>query len=92
MDAAGKIVITVCVGSSCHIRGARHAIDRFSELMKEHSLEDRVFLKGSFCMERCGKGINWQIDDEYFTSSTVEDAEKIFNEKILAGIEVQNGQ
>ena len=75
--------ITVCVGSSCHIKGARDIIMRFNELLKEHRLEDRVELKGSFCMERCGDGINWQIDDIPITSESVEDALTTLTEKIL---------
>ena len=75
--------VTVCVGSSCHIKGARDAIMRFNELLKEHQLEDRVELKGSFCMERCGEGINWQIDDIPITSPTVEDALATFQKRIL---------
>ena len=66
--------VTVCVGSSCHIKGARDVITRFNELVHEHGLEDRVELKGSFCMERCAEGINWQIDDEPLTSSSPDEA------------------
>jgi NADH:ubiquinone oxidoreductase subunit E len=76
-------MVTVCVGSSCHIKGARDVIMLFNELVKEHKLEDRVELKGSFCMERCGEGVNWQINEEYFTSSSVEEAVKTFHEKII---------
>lgn len=75
--------ITVCVGSSCHIKGARDLIERFNSLLKEHQLDSKIELKGSFCMERCGEGINWQIDEEFFTNSNVEDAVKVFNEKII---------
>jgi NADH:ubiquinone oxidoreductase subunit E len=56
---------------------------RFNELVKEHRLEDRVELKGSFCMERCGEGINWQIDSTPITSTTVEDALMTFNRRVL---------
>jgi NADH:ubiquinone oxidoreductase subunit E len=79
--------VTVCVGSSCHIKGAREVIMRFNELLKEHELGDKVELKGSFCMERCGEGINWQINDEPLTSSTVEDALKTFRTKIVEPID-----
>jgi NADH:ubiquinone oxidoreductase subunit E len=75
--------VTVCVGSSCHIKGARDIIMRFNELLKEHQLEDDVELKGSFCMERCGEGINWQIDNTPITSTDVEDALATFNKKVL---------
>ena len=58
-------------------------IMRFNELMKERNLEGKVELKGSFCMERCGEGVNWQIDDEPITSSTVEEAVRTFEEKVI---------
>jgi len=67
------VTVTVCVGSSCHIKGARIVIKRFQELLRQYGLENRVELKGSFCMERCGEGVNWQIDDEPFTSSNAEE-------------------
>jgi NADH:ubiquinone oxidoreductase subunit E len=81
------VTVTVCVGSSCHIKGAREVIMRFNELLKERDLEDKVELKGSFCMERCGEGINWQINDEPLISSTVEDALKTFMSKIVEPID-----
>jgi NADH:ubiquinone oxidoreductase subunit E len=77
------VTVTVCVGSSCHIKGARQVITRFNELLKEHGLEDKVELKGSFCMERCGEGLNWQIGEEPITSKNPEEAEKTFRERIV---------
>jgi NADH:ubiquinone oxidoreductase subunit E len=77
------VTVTVCVGSSCHIKGSRQIIMRFNELLKEHGLEDRIELQGSFCMERCGEGLNWQIDEEPITSSNVEEAIETFREKVL---------
>lgn len=77
------VTVTVCVGSSCHLKGAREVIVRFNELLQEHRLADRVALKGSFCMERCGEGVNWQIDDEPFTSATQAEAIQTFRQKVL---------
>ena len=77
------ITITVCVGSSCHIKGARDVIMRFDDMLKEYGLEGKVELKGSFCMERCGEGVNWQIDDEPLTSLDVEDAVKTFKNRVI---------
>ena len=83
MSPKHTATVTVCVGSSCHIKGARHVIMRFNELLKEHGLEDRIELKGSFCMERCGEGFNWQIDDEPLTSSSVYDAVATFEKRMI---------
>ena len=77
------VTVTVCVGSSCHLRGARDVIVRFSELLERSGLTDKVTLKGSFCMERCGEGINWQIDEEPFTSASQEEAVEAFGQKVL---------
>jgi NADH:ubiquinone oxidoreductase subunit E len=76
-------VVTVCVGSSCHIKGARQVIDRFNELLKTHGLAERIELKGSFCMERCGEGLNWQIDEEPLTSGSVEEAVETFTRRFI---------
>ena len=77
------VTVTLCVGSSCHIKGARDVIIRFNNLLKENNLEDKVELKGTFCMERCGEGINWMIEDELFTSFTVEDAVRVLKERVI---------
>ena len=77
------ITVTVCVGSSCHIKGAREMIARFNDFLTKEGLGDKVELKGSFCMEHCGEGINWQIDDEIFSSPSVEDGAEMFQQKFL---------
>lgn len=85
------VTVTVCVGSSCHIKGARQVIVRFSDLLREHDLADRVELKGSFCMERCGEGVNWQIDDEPVTSATEAEAVETFRERVLEPLGITSG-
>ena len=77
------VTVTVCVGSSCHLKGSRNVIVRFNELLAKHGLKDKVALKGSFCMDRCGEGINWRIDDEPVTSACAEDAIDAFQKRIL---------
>jgi len=88
------VTVTVCVGSSCHIKGARQVIMRFNEMLTAHGLQDKVFLKGSFCMERCGEGVNWQIDDTLLTSATADDAVALFRQRVLAplGITADGGK
>jgi len=77
------ITVTVCVGSSCHIKGAWEMIGRFNDFLSKEGLEDKVELKGSFCMERCGEGINWKINDEILSSSSVEEGVKMLQKKVL---------
>lgn len=85
------ITVTVCVGSSCHIKGARQMIGRFNDLLAQEGLADKVELKGSFCMEHCGKGINWKINDQIISSTTVDEGAEAFREKVLAVLKEQPG-
>jgi NADH:ubiquinone oxidoreductase subunit E len=82
------VTVTVCVGSSCHLKGARQVIMRFNEMLTTYGLQEKVLLKGSFCMERCGEGVNWQIDDTPLTSATADDAVAIFRQRVLAPLGV----
>ncbi len=70
--------ITVCVGSSCHMKGSHHAIDRLGELIKEHHMEDAVELKASFCMHRCRGNIGMTIDDRIITDFTKDNVDEVF--------------
>ena len=56
---------------------------RFNDLLREAQLDDEVELKGSFCMERCGEGVNWQVDSDPMTSATVEEAIETFKKRII---------
>ena len=78
------ITVTVCVGSSCHIKGARQMIASFNNLLRSEGFQDKVVLKEAFCMERCGEGINWKINDEMLSSPNAENGVEIFKKKILA--------
>ena len=81
------ITVTVCVGSSCHVKGAREMIDRFNNFLTNHNFQDKVELKGAFCMDHCGKGINWKINEEIITSPSVEDGDKMFRKRVLEALE-----
>lgn len=78
------IKVTVCVGSSCHVRGSRAVLRRFAEVIEGERLGDDVALVGSFCMERCGEGMNWKFDDEDITSESLEEAERALRTKLQA--------
>ena len=79
-----QVTITVCVGSSCHVRGARAIIKRYARLIEERNLGEKVILKGSFCMDRCAEGVNLEINGEPLSAQTVAEAERIFEDKVVA--------
>ena len=74
--------ITVCIGSSCHIKGARQVVEQLQYLIAENKLKDRVELAGAFCMGKCQTGVSVTVDDEYF-SLTPASVKSFFQENVL---------
>ena len=40
--------ITVCIGSSCHIKGSRQVVEQLQKLVSESNLKEQVELAGTF--------------------------------------------
>lgn len=47
--------LNVCIGSSCHVRGAHNVIQSFQHLIEEHRLFDAIEMKASHCLKKCSK-------------------------------------
>lgn len=75
--------ITVCIGSSCHIKGSRQVVEQLRALIAQHELQDRVELGGTFCMGRCQEGVCVSVDDA-FHSVTPETVRDFFETQVLA--------
>ena len=61
--------VTVCIGSSCHIKGSRQVVERLQHLIAQEKLGDRVELGGTFCMGKCQEGVCVTVDDRFFSVS-----------------------
>ncbi len=77
--------ITVCIGSSCHIKGSRQVVEQLQNLIASHELGDKVELGGTFCMGRCQEGVCVTVDDE-FHSVSPETVEDFFNNVVMKGV------
>lgn len=61
--------ITVCIGSSCHIKGSRQVVERLQNLIAENNLGDKVELAGTFCLGKCQQGVCVNVDDAFHSVS-----------------------
>ena len=77
--------ITVCIGSSCHIKGSRQVVEQLQHLISKNGLCDKVELGGVFCMGRCQTGVCVTVGDEIFSVSP-ETVEDFFAENVLNNI------
>lgn len=77
--------VTVCIGSSCHIKGSRQVVEQLQRLIAEHNLGEVVELGGTFCMGQCQKGVCVTVDDT-FHSVTPETVGEFFANEIAAKV------
>ncbi|OJU15501.1 MAG: NADH dehydrogenase [Clostridiales bacterium 43-6] len=74
--------ITVCIGSSCHLKGSRFIVDELLRLAGEYNMTDSVEMMGAFCMGNCMEGVCVKMEDQLF-SVRPENTEKFFYKEIL---------
>ncbi|PWM47705.1 MAG: hypothetical protein DBX47_00035 [Clostridiales bacterium] len=80
--------ITVCIGSSCHLKGSYKILDMLKKEIQERNLENDIVLSGNFCIGKCNRvGVTLQVDDKIFTGITCENLETFFQENVLEFIE-----
>ena len=77
--------VTVCIGSSCHIKGSRQVVEQLQYLIAQHGLGDKVELGGTFCMGQCQKGVCVTVDDTLYSVSP-EDVNDFFETRIKAQV------
>ena len=82
------LIVQICVGSSCHLKGSQDIVELLQESIAAHGLEDEVILSGSFCIGKCNRvGVTVQVNDDIHVGITKENFREFFNEHILARIE-----
>ena len=82
------LIVQVCVGSSCHLKGSPEIVGLFEAAIAEHKVEDDVVLTGSFCIGKCNRvGVTVQINDDVHVGVTTENFREFFKKNILDVIE-----
>lgn len=79
------MIIKICVGSSCHLKGSPELVELLQNAVKEYNLENEVTLAGSFCIGKCNRdGVTVQVDEEIYPGITKEGFKEFWNDKVLA--------
>ena len=79
------INVTVCVGSTCHVKGSSQVVDQLRNLINLNRLTEKVNLQGMFCVGNCQKGVSVQVDGETY-SVHPDKVNRFFTEQILSRI------
>ena len=76
------MVVQVCIGSACHLKGSYEVIQKLKGKIAEGSLENLVLLKSSFCLGQCAQAVSVKIDDEPVYSVSPDTVDAFFDVSI----------
>ncbi len=77
--------ITVCIGSSCHLKGSRQVVEQLQDLIAANGLGDKVELGATFCLGKCQQGVCVMVDED-FHSVSPETVDEFFKENVIAKV------
>ncbi len=67
-----QVNLKVCVGTSCYINGSQKILDRLINYLEENNLTDRVDVRATFCMEKCGESPNVLLDGQVISNANLD--------------------
>lgn len=73
----------ICVGSSCHLKGSYHVLQRLKALISEYDIASKLELVASFCLGKCSEGVSMKLGEEFILNATVENIDDKFKTEIL---------
>jgi predicted metal-binding protein len=86
------LTLTICVGSSCSIRGSDELAAALEALIERDGVSDQFQIVGAFCMEQCCNGVSLRLDDQQFQGLQPADAESFYYREILPRVRDREAQ
>ena len=79
------MIIEICVGSSCHIKGSHEIVEMFQKQIQQRNLDNEITLAGCFCTGQCNReGVTVVIDDVTHTGITPDKFDEFFESNVLS--------
>ncbi len=81
------MIIEICVGSSCHLKGSYELAELFQKEVEKRKLDTEITLAGCFCTGLCNRtGVTVKIDDVPYTGVTPQGFDEFFKENVLGKV------
>ena len=76
--------VEICIGSACYVKGSSQIVKDLNELIKEKHWEDKIAVKGSFCMKACQNhlGLGIRINGNQIEQVTAQNAKEVLNREL----------
>ena len=77
------MILSVCVGSSCHLKGSYDVIESFKKLIEKYNVAEKIELRACFCLNRCSNGVSAKAGDNYILDLSPTNTEEKFVNEVL---------
>jgi NADH:ubiquinone oxidoreductase subunit E len=78
LELRGKFHIKVCLGTACHVRGARQVVDRIRDRVSGAE-EGLLSLETVNCLGTCAIGPVMMINEEFYGNLNTEEVDKVLS-------------
>lgn len=79
------IIVQVCIGSACHLKGSYNVINKLQESILSRGLKDKIEVKAAFCLGECTKAVSVKVDNGPVQSLDQDGVESFLDHLILGG-------
>jgi len=86
LGVISMITITVCIGSSCHLKCSYDIVSGLENLIKEKDLADKIIVKASFCLGHCTKPVCVKVNDGPVISVSKDNIDSFFEEHVMKNL------
>jgi len=80
------MVIQVCIGSVCHLRGSYDVIGQLEKLIEKNEMTDKVSIKAAFCLGHCVGAVSVKFNEEIYSvqpSNVEEFFENVVKKQVM---------
>jgi NADH-quinone oxidoreductase subunit G len=79
---ARKVDVSVCLGTSCFLRGSEKLLRGLMRHAEENGLDKVVDIRGHFCFEQCDNGPSVTVDGQHVEQCTLEWARELLDQRV----------
>ena len=82
------VVVEICIGSSCYVKGSSEVVNELNQLIKDNGWTEKVDLKGSFCMNACQEkiGLGIKVNGKRISGITIQNAAEVLKKELEAAL------
>ena len=77
-----RLRVSVCVGTSCFVRGSEVLLHKLIEYIQSEKLEGTVHVEATFCMEHCDQGPNVRVGNQLVQQAAFESVREVIEAEL----------